>query len=288
MQEMAETRSTERMAWRIAQGFAATGIVLGAVAVIVVIGVLIGPYNTFVDRLHTASDEIAVIEDTLSHTGNALDQLVDTLQTTGDSFEQIGTGMDDLDALLQSVSGFLSEEAPDTIESARSAILSTQEGARAMDQVLRGLATVSFITGVEYDPEQPLDASLAEVADSLSPLPESLRQVSGDLEDVQANLDQLQETLSAMQADLSGLREELQDSSGSMRQNADSAGQMANQVELLAARLQRFRFLIGLGLLFMALNFCTSQWVIWQMAKQHAVLIGSMEQTQPTRTGVEG
>lgn len=286
MQEPVESeRKSGWVLWRLARGLAAAGIVVGIVAAIAVIWIIIGPYGKWVDGVASASTEIVLVEDTLNQTSAALDQLVQTMQTTSDSMVEIETGVDDLDGLLQSVGDFLSDEAPETIESARAAILSTQEGARAMDRVLRGLASVSFLTGVEYDPEQPLDASLAEVAESLSPLPDSLRQVSGDLEDVQSNLDQLQEAMIAMQADLSGLRVELENTSGSLRQNAESAGHLADQAEMLASRLQRLRFVIGLGLFFLTINFCVIQWVVWQIASQHANLDASLEKTQPTRTG---
>jgi methyl-accepting chemotaxis protein len=238
-----------------------------------------------VDSIDSFATEIFQIETTLLQTSGTLDQLVETLQTTSDSLEQVQTGSEDLDGLLQSVSGFLHVEAPDTIESARQAILSTQEGARAMDQVLRGLASVSFLTGVNYDPEQPLDASLAAVADSLSPLPESLREVSVDLDDVRANLEELQETALSMQTDLAGLRAELGGSSQSMDLNAEAAGRLAGQMELMATRCRQFKILLGLVSVFLTLNFCAIQWAIWQLANERTSADTVVEQTRPTHAG---
>lgn len=272
--------------WRVAQAVAAIGIVFGAITTLAVIIFFLGPYSSVVEVFDSLAAEISQIETTLDHTGATLDQLVGTLQTTSGSLEQIQSGSDDLDGLLQSVSGFLSDDAPDTIESARQAILSTQEGARAMDRVLRGLATVSFLTGVEYDPEQPLDASLAEVAGSLSPLPDSLRAVSGDLDEVRDNLTELQEATVSMQSDIAGLQTELEGSSQSLALNAEAAGRLAAQMALVADRLKQFRIMLALIWVFLAVNFTAIQWAIWQLTSEKRKLVLNVDETRPTRSGV--
>jgi methyl-accepting chemotaxis protein len=257
----------------------------GVAATIAVLLFFLGPYNSVVDSINSFAIEIFQIETTLLQTGGTLDQLVETLQTSSESLDQVQSGSEDLDGLLQSVSGFLDDEAPETIESARQAILSTQEGARAMDQVLRGLDSVSFLTGVNYDPEQPLDASLASVADSLSPLPDSLRGVSGDLDDVRANLEGLQETAGSMQTDLVGLQAELEGLSQSLALNAEAARQLADQMERIATRFKQFKIILGLVSVFLTLNFCAIQWVIWELANERAKADSSVGQTQPTHAG---
>lgn len=281
---MNAVRSRETVVWRLVQALAAGGILVGVVATLAVAAILLGPYGQLVESLETASTEITHIEDTLTQTSVTLDQLVGILDTTTGSLNEVQMGADDMDALLESVSTFLSGEAPDTIESARDALQSTQDGARAMDRVLRGLATVSFLTGVDYDPEQSLDASLAEVAESLSPLPESLRQVSGDVDGLRSNLDQLSESLVTMQEDLPGLQTELASSSQTLQQNAEAAGQLAESAAAAAQRLQQFKFLFAILSLFLTLNFCAVQWVIWQVARQRKPG-KDLDATQPTSSG---
>jgi ABC-type transporter Mla subunit MlaD len=281
---MKSTKARSTMMWRLVQGLSATGFLVGILAVLAGLAVFLGPYNQLVDAFETASADVANIEDTLVQTSATLDQLVEILDTVSGSIDQIQMGVDDLDGLLDSVSEFLSGEAPDTIQSAHEALQSTQEGARAMDQVLRGLSTVSFLTGVEYEPEQSLDASLAEVAESLAPLPQSLRQVSGDLDQLKTNLDQLSETLVSLEADLPELQTELGRSSQTLQQNAESAGRLADTLAAAAERLRQARFLVGILSLFLALNFCAVQWVIWQVARQNTRSM-DVDATQPTASG---
>lgn len=263
---------------------AAAGILVGLAGVLAVVVVLLGPYSQWVGALDTVSTEISHIETTLNQTSETLDQLVDILDTTAGSMDQIQMGVDDLDELLDSVSQFLNSDAPDTIESVHDALQSTQEGARAIDRVLRGLSTVSFLTGVEYDPEQSLDASLANVAQGLFPLPESLRQVSGDLGDLRSNLDQLDESLEGMQTDLPELQTDLERSSQTLQQNAESAGRLADNTAAAAVRLQKIKPWLGILGIFLALNYSAVQWVIWQMARQRNAAT-DWDATQPTSSG---
>jgi chromosome segregation ATPase len=279
-----QSGSTKTAVWRLVQALAAGGILVGVMGTLAVVVVFLGPYNQFVGSLETVSLEAAHIEDTLNQTSATLDQLDEVLDATSGSLDQIQMGVDDLDELLGSVSEFLSGEAPDTLEAVQDALESTQEGARAMDRVLRGLATVSFLTGVEYNPEQSLDASLAEVADSLSPLPQSLRQVSGDLDGLQSNLDQLDVSMAGMQTDLPDLQMDLENSSRTLQQNADAAGRLAENVETAAARLQRYKLLLMILSLFLTLNFSAVQWVVWQIARENTFTM-DLDATQPTSTG---
>lgn len=137
----------------------------------------------------------------------------DTLLTVEDSLQNV-------DPLLTSVRGLLGEDLPATIDATETALLSAQQGAAAMDRVMRGLR----LFGLDYNPELPLDQSLAATAEGLAPLPASLQAV-------EASLVTSQQDLTGVRNDLTGVASDLDDLAVEMDRTADSLSGYAGQLE---------------------------------------------------------
>lgn len=129
---------------------------------------------------------------------SSLDAAALALEDSAGALRTVEGGLANADPLLGSVGDLLGDELPTTIESTRSALVNAQEGAAAMDRVLRALR----LLGVDYDPEQPLDESLAETADSLAPLPASLEAVERDLDTSRRDLSEVTDELGKVREDL--------------------------------------------------------------------------------------
>ncbi len=162
--------------------------------------------------LTNAAGEAAGMSGTLGTAADSLAEASATLEETRATLRQVRRSLEDAEPLLDSVGRLVGDDAPTTLESTRDAILATGSGARAIDQVLRGLATVGFITGVRYDPDESLDKSLAGVAEAIAPLPDALRAAAGDLDratagfrDVELGLTQTADEMRALAVSMQNL-----------------------------------------------------------------------------------
>lgn len=142
----------------------------------------------------------------------ALEQASVALESSASSLNEVRANLEGIQPLLESVQFLLGDEAPDAIVATQQALESAQSGARAMDQVLRVLSSLSFLTGVSYEPEQPLDQALQSVSESLVPMPSALISVSEEIEAFGETLVLLEteeldaiEEIDSMSASLSGI-----------------------------------------------------------------------------------
>ena len=179
------------------------------------------------------------------------------LTNASQALNTVEQGLTNSDPLLGSVGELLGEELPVTIETTRAALIGAQGGAAAMDRVLRSLAFL----GLEYDPEQPLDESMAETADSLEPLPDSLRGVEGDLAASREDLDAVRADLDELADDLQQLGEELGAMAASLEGYAGDLTRAGQGLERASQRAPTVgRWVGGLGAV-IALGLAASQYV---------------------------
>lgn len=178
------------------------------------------------------------------------------LENASQALNTVEQGLVNSDPLLESTGELLGEELPITIETTRAALISAQGGAAAMDRVLRGLAFL----GLEYDPEQPLDQSMGETADSLEPLPATLRGVESDLSASREDLDAVRADLDDLGRDSQQLAEELSTMAASLEGYAGDLTRAAQRLERGSQRAPMVgRWYGGLGAV-LALFFAASQY----------------------------
>ncbi len=161
------------------------------------------------ERMLSFAQETARLADSLRQTGSVLASGVTTLESTEATIQNIKDSIEDTGTLIDSTATLIGEQAPKVIDDTRDALLSAEDGARAVDQVLRGLAKLNFLTGVTYDPAQSLDEAIAEVAESLEPLPEDLRRVGEGLSQTHSSLEEVSISLSGAGDEVNGFSEDL-------------------------------------------------------------------------------
>ncbi|MBN1810974.1 MAG: Rho termination factor N-terminal domain-containing protein [Anaerolineae bacterium] len=163
-----------------------------------------------------ASRTIVLAQETLTSTATSIQTAAESLQLAGDSLGEAAKTLNDagvtvvaadnslesVKQLLRTTADVAGNDVPTTIEAARLALVSAESGALAIDQVLRTLSSVGWLTGVTYDPEQSLDVSLVNVATELEPLPESLRELQSDLDATADDIEPLQSSLETVTTDL--------------------------------------------------------------------------------------
>jgi hypothetical protein len=185
------------------------GIVLGFSGMLLA-PIFVARVSSWVDeRTLSFAKETARLADSLRQTGSVLASGLDTLESTEATIQNIEASIEDTGSLIDSTASLIGDQAPEVIDDTRSAMLSAEEGARAVDQVLRALAKLNFLTGITYDPAQPLDEAIADVASSLEPLPDDLRRVGDGLSQAYASFGEVNLSLSDAGDALNGFSEEL-------------------------------------------------------------------------------
>lgn len=154
------------------------------------------------DFLHRAGEEARTMKVSLEQVHGSLESAGKVLDSTAGTLKTAGQSMEENVPLIESLSTLVGDQAPTTIETTRQALIAAEDGAGAIDQVLRGLAKLSLLTGVTYDPEQPLDQSLAQVAQGLEPLPPTMITVGEDIGELADDIDQLGQDLPEMASQL--------------------------------------------------------------------------------------
>jgi hypothetical protein len=210
---------------------------------LVLVPILGSRVSTFLDRaVLTASQEVEMAAVSLRQVNLILDEGVQTLHAAGVSIRNLESSLEDTQPLISSTSDLLTDHTPKAIEDTREALLAVHEGAQAVDQVLQSLAKLGFITGVSYDPEQPLDEGISQVADSLEPLPDALREVGEELT-------QAGESLEDVGTSLENMGEELEDFADEISSKNFVLANLAKDLDTLSVNLEHARNRIGPGVL---------------------------------------
>ncbi len=153
------------------------------------------------NALTTTSEGLEVANSSLSMTIESLDRLDQAITASGEA-------LDSTTPMITSLTTLTRSELPATVETARTSLSSAQESARIIDSFLSAL---SFLPGIDYNPEVPLNESLAAVAASLDPIPESLETIETSLDTTGDNLQAIQSDMELMAADVREIRSGLQE-----------------------------------------------------------------------------
>jgi hypothetical protein len=210
------------------------------------------------EMLAATSQRVQSLADSIRLAGQSLEQAANTLEDSTTTLDTIQNTLRASGPLLNSIEVLIGENLPTTIEVTNQALISAQASAQAIDRVLRALDALSLITGVTYKPEKPLDESLAEIADGLSPLPDALRDSQADLASMVDRLEKVTPTLVDAQDEFGLLAETLRRMGDSISEESDAleafadilsgaASQALGWMRGLAAVLALVIIWLGLG-----------------------------------------
>jgi hypothetical protein len=193
--------------WKRRLGFAirlagAAGITMS------LLGIIFVPFisdraNTFAKNILTSTTGgVRSIAVTIREVDNTLSDAFVVLDGASVTLFSIAGSVEDSKPLIHSTGELLGDRIPRIINDTRQALISAEEGAKAIDQVLRSLAALGPITGITYSPEMPLDKAISDVEISLEPLPSELVIVRDDLASATSDVDQVTEALEKASRDL--------------------------------------------------------------------------------------
>ena len=131
--------------------------------------------------LRTTNNSLITTKETLS-------QLVTVLQATRASLQQLEGTVSDLNPLLDTTREVIGEDLRGVIEATQVSLVTAEESAKTVDRLLFALDSISFLTGVIYDPDLPLSESIAGISEELKPLPESFDELAEGISSAGQNL----------------------------------------------------------------------------------------------------
>ncbi len=198
---------------------------------------------------------------TLRQSAQSLNSAANVLLDTRTALDSVGTGLEDTDPMLVSVEGLLGKQVPEAISTAAHSLRDAQSGARTIDRALRALN----ILGIGYDPELPLDQSLAQTADSLEPLSPDLIQASLDLRTLRTDLGDVRRQAEQLSAGLDDMSAQLDPLADDLTKQADQLETAADEMQQAAEQSGRWAWVLAVVAEFLLGTMWLGQRVVWLM-----------------------
>ncbi|MFZ0014223.1 MAG: hypothetical protein WAL25_08925 [Acidimicrobiia bacterium] len=180
----------------------------------------IGPLSGIVTNV---AETIGASQLMISRTGEAIDAIEGATRSTARALGSVGD-------LIDETSEVVGGDLADGLEAAVESLPAISDTAAVIDRTMRALSLI----GVDYDPEIPLDESLAALEESLRPIPGQLRNQIALLESVQGDIDQIAFEAGALAAVLLEARIDMMEAERvlvSASENADQAVESITSLE---------------------------------------------------------
>lgn len=179
------------------------------------------------------SGVVSNVSDTIDASLIMLDQITVAIDSIEGATRSTARTLDSVGQVLDDTSELVGGPIAGGLDSAVGTLPALIDTGRVIDRTMRALSLV----GVDYDPEAPLDESLAKLEDSLQPLPEQLRDQVELLADVRGGLDQiaadagtLAGVLLETRIDLIEVRRVLESTSENVEAAATSIGEIRTDI----------------------------------------------------------
>jgi chromosome segregation ATPase len=176
-------------------------------------------------------------QDSLAHASLALGDAADTAGAMQGTLNEVANSLTALDQLT-------GEQLPAVLEDTTASLETTQQSAHAIEQVLYALNTVSFLTGINYNPPVTLERRLGEVAASLSPIQSSLSELNDGLVGLDDELGAARDSITALTGNLEALQTDLDEAATHLTATGDHIAVL--ETTLGDARIQMARGLTTL------------------------------------------
>jgi hypothetical protein len=153
--------------------------------------------------LVTTAAGLTIADQSLQSSIDSIGALQATVQSTADTIQASGP-------LVNSMATLTSKDLPDTYISTQAALLSAQESAKIIDQVLKTLNSLPFVSPNLYNPPVPLNVALAQISISMRNIPSSLATMQASLDTASQNLAAIQASTTLMATDISSIQTSLE------------------------------------------------------------------------------
>jgi len=163
--------------------------------------------SSLTDTLDSLSQALVITQDGLDVADTALQDADSALISMTGTLDGVNQSLSGMDPTLDALRTLLGTDLPATIEATQDSLASAETSAKNIDGVLTSISRIPFLGALVYNPEVPLNETLASISDSLDPIPGSLRKAkigldtaSTNLETINTDLDGVVQSTSAISA----------------------------------------------------------------------------------------
>ena len=154
--------------------------------------------------LEATSTGLSTVDETLSSAISNISTLENTIQTASNA-------VDDSVPMVESISGLLSGNLPDSIEATQTGLTTLQDAAGSIESTLQLLTNIPFLPIERYAPEISFTDSLEDVSTSLDPISQSLVDMESTLNTTQGNMIMITAQLRIISRNIGDLKSSLYD-----------------------------------------------------------------------------
>ncbi|MFO7942939.1 MAG: hypothetical protein R6U51_01330 [Anaerolineales bacterium] len=148
-----------------------------------------------ITSLKNSNTGLKTTKDTLSHSA-------DVLQATRISIQQLAGTISKLDPMLNTTRNIIGNDLREVIIATQNSLVTAEESAQNVDRLLFALDSISFLTGVSYDPDQTLAEGIAGISDELKTIPLSFQELAEEMDSTGQNLSQLEMEINKIEKSL--------------------------------------------------------------------------------------
>lgn len=211
---------------------------------------------------------LTTTEEGLASAADSLDQTILLLDSIQDTTREAGKALSETDPLFVSLAAVVGEDLPAVIGSTQTSLDTAGETALVVDRMLYALDAISFISGVNYDPEVPLAESVNQISESLDELGPNFQSLEEGILVANENLQSVGEDLTELEADLDQVQEPLRGVRDSLVQYQQLSGGMREKVEEFPLDPGRLVNWVSLG---------AALFLLWLLVTQAALLLWGWE-----------
>lgn len=217
------------------------GVVVALVATVVGFRLVGSLDRALADSVGVAAEAIDALGATVELAGETTTRLTVTLRRTATTTRDLSAALSDAEEVLRATADISEEQVAGSVAGVEAALPALVQVAAVIDRTLSALSAVPL--GPDYDPEEPLDASLRTVQDELDGLPGALREQAELIRDASRDLRTARVGTGAIADDLDGLVTTLERSTELIERYEATAGEARDLVaaddlsgQLVAAR----------------------------------------------------
>lgn len=198
---------------------------------------------------------LELAEDSLVSTLHVMNQAQHMLDNTRSTVKELSGTLQDLNPMFESMADVIGKDLPDVLEATQSTLDITQESARTVDNLLFALDSISFLSGVHYDPEVTLAESIDHVGESLKDLPDSFSTLESGIVVTGENTDEIGREINQLEASLAGMDQDFENTQDAIQRYQRNVGELAGDLEQIRDTLPRWVNILSAGLSFFLLWF---------------------------------
>ncbi len=172
--------------------------------------------------------------------GTTLDEAATDLDLVHKMILDVSATLDDSSVMVSSTADLIGSNMVGFVDNTMTSLASVENSARAVDSILKKINSIPLLgpwLGNGYDPELPLQASVANVSRSLTPLPSALTQIRRDLDVSSANIATIKAEIDILAKQVDAIQNSLADARSVVNQYDKILSDMQTRFDAFEKRL---------------------------------------------------